>query len=456
VRVIIELEPALGVATALDSDLERLRWSGPARDFGEASPFEIDLEYGLVAARLPSRRRRRERDPDLTGDRGPEEALLDADRMVRETPAEESNRRPRWENRWFCRGSIPDDGAAQVATDLPDRDRRVHRVYADPVIENQAICWGNLTGTASDVAAELHVADLAAQGMTGSGVRVGIVDGGFNIASLKGPGRHNVIDQAASVRFKGMPAPGMQARDHGTMCAFEIGIAAPYAMLVDVPILRGTGILTTLLSDGLVAFVELREKLENGQIALPLVMSNSWALLDPSTDFPVGHEANYSHTPDHAFTLAVEALVDQGADVLFAAGNCGPICPHSRCRFQAGSPSICGANASRPVLSVGAIAVGGLPIGYSPVGGTLGSQKPDVLGYSQFAGSGVDPIDTGTSAACPVVAGVVAAIRTTVSPATLAPRALASIVRATAGSRTIAGTWTPGVIDVPALLNALP
>jgi len=51
-------------------------------------------------------------------------------------------------------------------------------------------------------------------------------------------------------------------------------------------------------------------------------------------------------------------------------------------------------------------------LGYSSQGpGDLADRKPDVAAYSHFAGSGVYQADGGTSASCPVAAGVVAALR---------------------------------------------
>jgi subtilisin family serine protease len=47
--------------------------------------------------------------------------------------------------------------------------------------------------------------------------------------------------------------------------------------------------------------------------------------------------------------------------------------------------------------------------------------KPDLSAYTHFAGSGVYPADGGTSAACPVLAGVIAALRTKGGAKTLDP-----------------------------------
>ncbi len=66
----------------------------------------------------------------------------------------------------------------------------------------------------------------------------------------------------------------------------------------------------------------------------------------------------------------------------------------------------------------------------------LANKKPDISGYTHFAGSGVYAADGGTSAATPVVAGVVAAVRSKrpYNPAdsTTSPAAIRSLVTSTA------------------------
>jgi hypothetical protein len=143
-----------------------------------------------------------------------------------------------------------------------------------------------------------------------------------------------------------------------------------------------------------------------------LVVNNSWGMFHPSWDFPVGHPGNYSDNPAHPFNVIVGTLAGMGADILFAAGNCGADCPDSRCRGVT-TRTIYGANSHAQVISVAGVDTTKARAGYSAIGpGRLTAMKPDISGYTHFTGSGVYSADGGTSAACPVVSGVVAAVRT--------------------------------------------
>jgi hypothetical protein len=135
-------------------------------------------------------------------------------------------------------------------------------------------------------------------------------------------------------------------------------------------------------------------------------------MFHPSWDYPVGHPGNFSSNPAHPFNRIVGTLAGLGADILFAAGNCGSECPDGRCQGVT-NQGIYGANSHPMVTTVVGVATDLDRVGYSNRGpGKLTTNKPDITGYTHFAGSGVYAADGGTSAATPVVAGVVAAIRT--------------------------------------------
>ena len=170
---------------------------------------------------------------------------------------------------------------------------------------------------------------------------------------------------------------------------------------------------------------------------------------------------NYSANPEHPFNQIVASLVAAGADIFFAAGNCGAECPDGRCGTGDTGPgaSIHGANSHPDVVTVAAVTVTDRRLGYSSQGpGGLYNRKPDLAAYSHFRGSGVYPADGGTSAASPVAAGVAAAIRQKVSAKKRRPSQLKGLLQRTA--RDLEGNgWDYdlgyGVIDATAAVKAL-
>lgn len=191
-----------------------------------------------------------------------------------------------------------------------------------------------------------------------------------------------------------------------------------------------------------------------------LVVNNSWGSFSPEWDFPVGHPGNYSDNAAHPFNLMVAALDQAGADVLFAAGNCGRDCPDGRCAYS-GRP-IVGANSHPRALSVGGIDVNGERVGYSSQGpGRLTARKPDVCAYTHFLGSrafGAGRPDSGTSAAAPVAAGLVAAVRTRWPASRLSPAQLRALLRRTAEDRSEVGfdyDYGYGTVDPAGIIAAL-
>lgn len=314
-------------------------------------------------------------------------------------------------------------------------------VFSDPVIEPCVTCIDS-PPLGDDAALEglLRVADLRACGMDGAGVMVAIVDGGVNVAYLAEHGKHPAFSPEASWGFAFGVRPGSVAVGHGTMCAFDACIAAPACTLVDIAVLRPFSPITSglgaLLSDAIRAYSHLQGLMSAAERPRALVVSNSWGMFHPSWDLPPGDPGNYSDNPDHPFNRSVGALAALGADILFAAGNCGPQCPDGRCQGVS-SNAIYGANGHPAVLTVAGVDVAGERVGYSSIGpGRLADRKPDVSGYTHFKGSEVFEADGGTSAATPVVAGMVAAVRSKrpfdpADPAT-SPAAIRDLLAATA------------------------
>jgi subtilisin family serine protease len=337
------------------------------------------------------------------------------------------------------RGEIRDANVPETVSALMAADPDVVGVFSDPVIE-PSICPQRAIGSHQDVARNLDARWLRQREMDGRNVVLAIVDTGTNTAHLVERGQDPRLDARRSWKPRHVfGRPGRFPVDHGTMCAFDAGIAAPKAKLLDYALLlsvrEGPTPISGLLSDGVAGYGKLLRLIRGIPAGRRrMVVSNSWGMFSPNWDFPVGHPGNYSHNPAHPFNVIVASLEAEGADILFAAGNCGPECPDPRCEFSPSQRPICGANSHPKVLSVAGIDHRKRRIGYSSRGpGTLAAQKPDVSGYTAFTGSRVYPGgDGGTSAACPTVAGVVAAVRSKYSAARVSPAQLRALVYKTA------------------------
>lgn len=368
----------------------------------------------------------------------------------------------------LVRGEISDDELTTRLALLPTLRPDVVGVFADPVIEPNLTCGGDApVGDWRDVERLLGTSALHAEGLDGSGVALAVLDTGINAAHVaRHLGRGVNLDAERSWNPSGVQGrPGEFEVDHGTMCAFDTLIAAPQASLIDIPVLlssrMGGSALDGLLSDAVAAFAHLRTLLEAQPAeSRSLVISNSWGSFSPRWDFPPGHPGNYSDNAAHPFNLVVASLDSAGADVLFAAGNCGRECKDGRCAYPDRPRG--GANSHPRVLSIGGVDTEGERVGYSSQGpGRLAARKPDLCAYTHFSGSkafGDGEPDSGTSAACPVAAGLVAAIRTQWPAARLSPSQLRSLLRRTADDRSDVGydfDYGYGVVDPAGVLAAL-
>jgi subtilisin family serine protease len=101
-------------------------------------------------------------------------------------------------------------------------------------------------------------------------------------------------------------------------------------------------------------------------------------------------------------------------------------------------------------------------VGYSSQGpGRLAAKKPDFASFTHFRGSeafGPGTPDSGTSAACPVAAGVVAAVRTKHPSSKLSPLQLRALIAKTAtegGSPGFDFDFGAGTINAKGLIAAL-
>lgn len=317
-------------------------------------------------------------------------------------------------------------------------------VYADVEIQPAIICPGSAAmGTDADVERLLCVPQMHSIGMDGSGVLIAIVDTGINLEHLANRGKRITIDAALSWVPRAGLVPGQAPVGHGTMCAFDAAITAPRATFLDIQLLlsgrRGTTTMSGFLSDAVQAYNHLCDIMQAprrpGDLR-SMVVNNSWGMFHPDWDFPVGDPGNYSDNPNHPFNRMVGALEALGADILFAAGNCGSNCADGRCQGVTAN-AIYGANGHPSVLTIAGVDTSKTRVGYSSQGpGRLSRDKPDLCGYTHFRGSGVFAADGGTSAATPVVTGVVAAVRNKNpywpgNPA-VSPAAIRALMRTTA------------------------
>lgn len=382
----------------------RTRGANVAEMVGAGTPtpipsMEVDADFGAVA--IPSR---------SAAEYGAAPAELKSALEAALPGAGEE------ETTYLIRGKVSDDDASSLLEAVADPTNPVVGVYADVPIQPYITCGGSApVGDDKAVERLLCVPKLQERGMNGEGVMVAIVDTGINLAHLHAHGKNPSVNAPLSW----MPRPGLTPFNvpvnHGTMCAFDVCIAAPRCTLLDIGVLLsqapGGTVMEGLLSDAVRAYSHLRTVLKQPQRPRALVVSNSWGMFNPSWDYPVGHPGNYSDNPDHPFNRIVGTLEKEGADILFAAGNCGDECPDGRCGGV--TNSIYGANSHPQVLSIAGVDTNKNRVGYSTKGpGRLSHDKPDVSGYTHFSGSQVYPADSGTSAATPVVAGLVAALRT--------------------------------------------
>lgn len=371
---------------------------------------------------------------------------------------------PGGSQRFMVRGFIEADSPESI----PVQEDGVP-LFADPVIAPFRTCGGTPpVGDSTDVAARLKTAALHSRGLDGTGVAVAILDTGINLAHLRNKtGSTPLLDAAASWQAPNNPnPPGRNPVDHGTMCAYDVLLAAPKATLLDFPILSGSApggsITGRTLSVALQAFAHLLAFWAvafapgGAQRYKGLVVSNSWGIFHPSWDFPPGHPGRYIDNPKHPFQGLVSILAGSGADIVFAAGNCGSQCADGRCQGRT-SGTIMGVNASPDVLTLAGCDTNDVRVGYSSQGPSIAGmfqQKPDVTAYTHFLGSeafGAGSPDSGTSAACPVAAGCVAAIRTKLPASAVPPSNLFAQLRATARQVGPTPGWNPdhgfGIID---------
>lgn len=274
---------------------------------------------------------------------------------------------------------------------------------------------------------------LAVEGVPGpERVNVVFVDTGLPPSLLPAAGFRgwavldDPLDPATTVRLPGNPVSG-----HGEMVARNARAVAavaapnPNVRLLDCPVIPdGITNLPVFLHSVTAALFSVWAVIEWLQSQDPKspytgwVICNAWGVFNPSLESP---EAPYANNRGHPVSVALRLLDRLCADIVFAAGNCGQFCPNQRCHPDYTGPgrSINGANALDEVLTVGAVRIDRLWLGFSGQGpgiAGMAQEKPDLCAPSQFENEDDAGANTGTSASCGLAAGAVALLRTRWAP----------------------------------------
>ncbi len=314
---------------------------------------------------------------------------------------------------------------------------------------------------------------LAQHGFRGQHVNVVIVDQGLDKALIPPANWGGGLDYYLDNELV-QPAGSAPRDSHGMMIARSILDLAPAARIYDLPMISPTKPpnIPIFVSNAQAAFENLMGEIRHRRAlpgwSGPWILVNAWGIYDTSLD-PSGSYTENKESHGHPFiNLLTRAVQDDHLDIVFAAGNCGQFCPSRRCgdRDRGPNHSIWGANAHPLVLTVGAVRSDETWVGYSSQGPgpeLLGMEKPDLCAPSQFCETyDAMSLSSGTSAACAMAAGVVAALRgnakwsqTAVPPAAM-KAALTVSARKPAGPAGWDGRLGFGIIDAASVIASLP
>jgi hypothetical protein len=303
--------------------------------------------------------------------------------------------------------------------------------------------------------------------LRGQKVNFVIIDEGLDKASIP-PG-----NWGGGLSLTGNPAGSASRTSHGMMIARTVLDLAPDAVVYDVPLIPER-ITTSFLSTAHAAYIKLLLKIllmrPNPRWAGPWILVNAWAVFDRSVEPSPGNYTENKNPGGHPLINIVKLGIQFVAlDVIFAAGNCGEFCASRRCGGVDRGPgrSIWGANALPEVITAGAVLTNEMWAGYSSQGpgpniNGLARDKPDLCAPSSFRETTDAAVyNTGTSAACAVTAGIVAALRSKPSwyQNSVSPQQMLSAL--TQGARKTQGvSWNGrlghGILDAAGAMNQLP
>lgn len=305
----------------------------------------------------------------------------------------------------------------------------------------------------------------------GKDVNVVVVDHGVDPDQLPpgSVGGHWVRIAPGTV-VPGHPPPISRARlRHGTMIARMVLAVAPEARIWDLRVVPEPGDVIARLGDVRAGYDRVLADIA----ADPQLKSQRWVFVNPWGVYDSRYDLDdYVHDLAHWFNAYIGGqrqadgtftggVAQRDVDLVFAAGNAGQFCPSWRQGPTDRGPgrSILGVNGHPAALSVGAVRADHLWIGYSSQGRSrLGAEKPDLCAPSSFVEAADHArLNSGTSAASAVAAGVVAALRSRMTQQK-APEELRGILRTTA-TRPPAAGWSErtgwGVINAAAALARL-
>ncbi len=298
----------------------------------------------------------------------------------------------------LVRGEIEEGKEKEI-----ESKKNVIKVWADARIEPSYDCDTDTSkGDIESVAKYLGVDKIWTGGIMGKGVVIGICDDGVNALSSD-----IVVDGWSPPNCSRYGAEG----GHGNMTATDAMGMCPEAKIYDIGVLKNPpGSLPDIggaISNAIAGFQWAID--HHKKDGTPHILSNSWNCYQESW------APDYARDPNHPFTRKAVEAIREGIIVCFSAGNCGDMCTDKdpRCGSDEGAGrSIWGANGHPEVITVGAVNINGELAGYSSQGpAALSSEKPDFCGITHFKGYN-DP-DTGTSAATPIVAGVIGLLKCT-------------------------------------------
>jgi hypothetical protein len=392
---------------------------------------------------------------------------------------------PRKSQRFLVSGFV--EAGDQIPAHFDEKGEK-YPIYSNPLIGGLLspclpTCGSSKpVGTTQTVRTKLDVPTLQANGLDGTGVGLAIVDSGIYVRRIQRllgemvPSTAVNVDGPNSWRPPGLVTRPFDHRlGHGTMCAYDALIAAPNATLLDFPVLLARPVAdhhsTSTADAALLAYVRLAILWWITRPFSALVASNSWGLFHPCLeDFPPAHPYRFIDNPNHALRkYLIRPLAATGMDIIFCGNNCGNgrncagDCASGTCLSKT-DRMIMGANTYEEVLTVGGCDTNDQMVGYSSRGPSIAGMfqhKPDLVAYTHFLGSktvGMCVPDTGVSAACPVAAGCVAALRTRFKPAAVTPRRIFQKLKDTAAGG--GGPWSPdfgfGIIRPVDAYNQLP